>query len=367
MEITISSLFITILLSTLMIYFLNFFMKNSNKFKIFRTDFFTFLILVIVLRILFPVELFFTKSIYISSIMNPIMEFFNYELSSNITILHISLSIWLFGFIIFGFRFIHELVVSYKISNKIQEKSICYKVSDFLNNYDGKDYPIMISDIVKSPMVFGLKNIIFLPQIEFSKVDVYNIIHHEIRHIKNHDIFIKIFINLITILYWWFPPVYVLSKNINLFLEIRVDDQVTRNMSANSRIDYTQSLINVQKKINVQKNKSLAYSSFIDDSANILAYRIHYLMDGDFIKKTKSIFLILLCILPFLSNMIILEPAYHNSDLVEDTMTIEDISKGYIVQHKDGSYSLILNEQKANIGNLIPKDLANLPIIKEKE
>lgn len=93
MEITISSLFITILLSTLMIYFLNFFMKNSNKFKIFRTDFFTFLILVIVLRILFPVELFFTKSIYISSIMNPIMEFFNYELSSNITILHISLSI----------------------------------------------------------------------------------------------------------------------------------------------------------------------------------------------------------------------------------------------------------------------------------
>ncbi|MEJ8738657.1 M56 family metallopeptidase, partial [Erysipelotrichaceae bacterium HCN-30851] len=346
---------------------LNYFIKNTNKIKIFRTDFFTFLILITVLRLLLPIELFFTKSIYIGSIMNPIVEFFNYELTSNITILHISLFIWLFGSIVLSFRFIHELVISYKISNKMQKKSICYKVSDFLNNYDGKDYPIMISDVVKSPMVFGLKNIIFLPQIEFSEVDLYNIIHHEIRHIRNHDIFIKLFINLIAILYWWFPPVYMLSKNINLFLEIRVDEQVTRNMSTVSRLDYTQSLVAVQRKLNDQKNKNFAYSSFIDDSANILAYRIHYLIDGDFIKKTKSIFLVLLCVLPFLSNLIILEPEYDDSNLVKDTMTFDDISKGYIIQHKDGSYSLTINGQKANIGDSIPKDFANLPIIKEME
>ena len=275
MDITISSVFITICISFLLILFLNYLMVNTNKLKIFRTDFFTFLILIIVLRLIFPTELFFTITIPASKLMNPIVELFNSKVISNITVLHIVLCIWLLSSIIYGLRFIYQISNSYRIVKRLQQKSVCCKVSELLKDYEGKDYPVMISSIVNSPMVFGLKKIIFLPNVEFTDKELHNIVYHELQHIKNQDIYIKVFINILTMIYWWFPPIYLLRKNIDLFLEIRVDDQVTRKMSTESRLCYTESLINVQRKVKKERNKGYVFSTFINDSSNILSYRIH--------------------------------------------------------------------------------------------
>ncbi|MEJ8736620.1 M56 family metallopeptidase [Erysipelotrichaceae bacterium HCN-30851] len=367
MHITISSIFITACISSLMIIVLNYLIQNTNKIKVFRTDFFSILILVIVLRLLIPTELFFTKTIPVSIIMNPIVEFFNYTLLSDITVLQISLIIWLLGFLFCFIRFIHNLLISNEFSKMIQKKSIHYHVSDFLNDYDRKDYSIMVSSLVKSPMVYGLNKIIFLPDIDFSETDLNNIIHHEIQHIKNRDILIKLFINLMVCIYWWLPPIYLLRKNINLFLEIRVDDQATRKLSSESKLNYINALINVQRKINDSNKKYFAYSSFIDDSASILSYRIYYLLDGDFIKKTKTIFLFALCVLPFLSNLIILEPIYHEKEQDPSLYTVDEIlTEGYIVQKADGTYRLILNGEEADLGSKIPEEFSDIKIVKEK-
>lgn len=156
MAITSSSIFITICISSLLIIALNYFISKTNKFKIFRTDFFAFLIAIIILRLIFPIELFFTKTIPASTIMNPIFSLLNYELITGVTVQQIILLIWLCG-----------IIVSYRIANRIQKKSSCYKASELLSNYEGKDYLIMISDLVSSPMVFGLNKIIFLPNIKF--------------------------------------------------------------------------------------------------------------------------------------------------------------------------------------------------------
>ena len=75
MEITFSSLFITVLISSLMILILTYLMKNTNKLKIFLIDFFTVLILIIVLETCLPFELPFTKTIPFSIVMNPLQSF----------------------------------------------------------------------------------------------------------------------------------------------------------------------------------------------------------------------------------------------------------------------------------------------------
>lgn len=369
MAITSSSIFITICISSLLIIALNYFISKTNKFKIFRTDFFAFLIAIIILRLIFPIELFFTKTIPASTIMNPIFSLLNYELITGVTVQQIILLIWLCGIIVFGKKFVQQIIVSYRIANRIQKKSSCYKASELLSNYEGKDYLIMISDLVSSPMVFGLNKIIFLPNIKFSQIDLNNIVLHEIQHIKNHDVFIKLFLNIIVIIYWWFPPIYLLQRNMSLFLEIRVDDQVTKTMSSDSRFNYAESLISVQKAIrNTNSNyKELVFSSFVNDSAEILSYRVNYLLDGNFIKKTNSIFLELLCILPFLSNMIILEPAFYNTEIIEGTLTNDELKKGYITTHSDGTYSLTINGETVEMGKRIPNDLIDLPVIDENE
>ncbi|WP_455790034.1 M56 family metallopeptidase [Amedibacillus sp. YH-ame10] len=299
--------------------------------------------------------------------MNPLFKLFNYKLIFDITFWQIILLIWISGSVVYSSIFIQQILSSFRIIRRLQKKSTPYRVCDFFDLCDN-DYQIFVSDLISSPMVFGFKKIIFLPNIEFSEVDLKNIIYHEIQHIKNYDSYIKLFLNVLVVIYWWFPPIYILKKNIALFIEIRVDDQVTKNMSAESRVDYTNSLIDVQKKIEPQAYRSLAFSSFIDDSAYILSYRIHYLLDGAFIKKTKSIFLFSLFIVSIISYMFIFEPAYYNGKETEGTLTLEDINtKGIITHKRNGTYTLTFNGKNIDFGYTIPEDFKNVLIIEESE
>lgn len=368
MNISISSILITLFISTLLIISLNYFMENTNKLKIFRTDFLFILISITILRLILPVELFFTITIMFTPVMNPIYEFLNFELLTGITNLHILLSIWLCGSIIYTVHFAHQIFLSYRITNRLQKSSIPYKTKELSEPYKSK-YKIFITDLVDSPMVFGLRKLIFLPNISFPDDDLLNIIHHEIQHIKNHDVYIKLFLNILIILYWWFPPTYILKKNVCLFLEVRVDDQVTRNMTTESRLKYTRSLINVQKKIKTHHQfKAFAYSSFIDDSSYILSYRIQYLIDGEFLRKTRSQYLLLLLFIPLLTNLVILEPGYPNSNLTNGTYSIEEINEeAYITHKRDGRYIFTLNGESVEYGYTIPDELKNVQIVEESE
>lgn len=366
MHISISSIFITLVISTLLIIGLNYFIVNTNKLKIFRTDFFSVLILIIVLRLILPVELFFTKSILLTFVMNPLIEFLNYKLIADITNSQVLLFIWISGSILYALYILHQTFISYRITNRLKNSSMPYDTSKLLES-NNCNYKIFITALVDSPMVFGLEKIVFLPNIAFSDDDLCNIIHHEIQHIKNQDIYIKLLLNILIVVYWWFPPIYILKKNLNLFLEVRVDDQVTRNMPTEARIKYTNSLVNVQKKIKTyHQYKAFAYSTFIDDSADILSYRIHYLLDGEFIKKTRTQFLLLLLVIPLLTNLVILEPGYPDSDLTKGTYSLEEINKkSYITQKRDGSYTLTLEGEDIDLGYAIPDDFKNVIVIEE--
>ena len=86
----------------------------------------------------------------------------------------------------------------------------------------------------------------------------------------------------------------------------------------------------------------------IQDNVHVLEYRINYLMDGMYRKKTSKILMIAVLALPLLTNSIILESAFeppNNEDMYDQS----DIDKGYIIKHKDGTYELVLDKIRVKI------------------
>ncbi|MDO4465744.1 MAG: M56 family metallopeptidase, partial [Bacillota bacterium] len=195
-----------------------------------------------------------------------------------------------------------------------------------------------------------------------SFLDLSNILLHESWHIKNHDIWIKQFINILVILYWWFIPIYRLQQNIDLFLEMRVDNQVTQNFSEQDTLNYMKTLVSIQEKLTQEEKQAIYFS--INDNSKILSYRINYIMNGMFKKNTNTFLLIILIFIPFLSNLIILESHF---DIPKEEGIYEqtDINKGYIVEYSDGSYELILDGQCIKIQNPNDDVFKDVPIIKE--
>lgn len=64
------------------------------------------------------------------------------------------------------------------------------------------------------PMGIGLLHKrIFLPGRMYTEAELKNILLHEYTHFINHDTWIKFYMNIFSVLFWWNPMVYLLEKN----------------------------------------------------------------------------------------------------------------------------------------------------------
>lgn len=68
--------------------------------------------------------------------------------------------------------------------------------------------------VIKVPMVFGFRNpSILLPEeVGLDNQQLYFILYHEMMHHFNHDLYIQMIIELLSILYWWNPACRVLKN-----------------------------------------------------------------------------------------------------------------------------------------------------------
>ena len=362
--ITASSLFITLVISSVLILLFYLILTRKMGSKLFRIDFLSVLVFFILLRIFIPIEMPFTITVPFPFVMNPIWELLNYEIIYHIKIMDLLIIGWLFGVFIGIVIYVGRLKEFRNLHNLILEKCEQKKISDFLDRYDGNDFSIYISPYISSPMVLGFKESILLPDIPFSKNELRNILLHEAYHIKSHDIYIKQVIKLLTIIYWWFPPIYLLQNEIDLFLELRADSKVIKSISHYESLSYAETLISVQRKISNELTSLKLFSAcLLKENKKTLSYRIHYLLEGNFQKKTSKLVLLTLLFVPILSNSIILEPYYEPAGINASKMEIEN--EIYIIKHKDGSYSLVIDGEEGNIDGVDEDLLRELPILTE--
>lgn len=363
MRLTISSFLITLIIVTIMISIFQLLLTRKKSHALFRVDFLAIMLIAILLRLMFPIELPFTFSIYSSVIMTTIRDFLLYEYQSPFSILHLLLGIWFIGSLFQLIRYVWILKELEHLLTGFQQTARHHTLSEYTK--DKKNINIYITNAVSTPIVMGLHPSIYLPAITYTEKELHNILCHELQHIQHKDLLIKHFINGLVILYWWFIPIYIFRKQIDLYLEMRADEAVLKNMNKYEYLEYVQSMLNIQKK-QIEKHvlsPKLAIC-FISDGTKKLSYRIDYLLKGKPDRKTNIIFLLFAFLLPFIGNSIIIEPSYlHTSALIKNTYSEEEVAESYIIQYADGTYEIVINGDKIPLAE--PPLATDMPIIKE--
>lgn len=369
MRLSLSSVFITLVMVMIMGALLTILLHQKKRYIFFRSDLLIVLSIIILIRLLFPVEFPFTRSIYIGSLMNPIQQFFGNELVKGISILNLFCIVWIIGSIICLFLYFRRIRISKQMLTAISQTAKKYKVSSFIKSDSVFDYPVWVTDLVSVPMVLGLKEVILLPEKQFSEDELEVILQHEIQHVKNHDIYIKQFSNILMILYWWFIPIYWLNNNINLALEIRADAKATKHLKKADVLGYANTLVDIEGKFHytaIDKSLSISSNFLLQENSNVLLYRINYLLNSEFKRKSNALILLIVMLLPFISNIIIFEPWYEYPHKNDGTISDDElVEEAYLVK-EDDTYYIIYQNEKSSVSD--PDELMNMgvPLREEK-
>ncbi len=367
MHFSLSSLFMSLIMVSILILIFNFFLTKKSVYRFFRMDFLTVLLIAIILRILIPAEFFFTISIYSTEILTVFYDFLIFNDFHGFTVLHLLIIIWIIGMVVQAVRYILKIKKLNGLIRGIKQTAVLHHTSEFIQDPGHKDYAVYFTDVVSTPMVLGFSNSLFLPNDQYTDTEMNNILRHEMQHITNKDILIKHLFNIISIIYWWFYPIYILKRQIDLFLEMRIDVTVNEKANVDEQKDYLNTLLTIQEKQHEKKSIDAALSNcIINEGTKTLTKRVHYLIAGQRKKKTSKILLSLAFIIPLLSNSIIFEAWYTETEDTKGTYSEEEFkSKSYIIDHGDGTYDLYLDGQAFPIESPDRPEFEGIKIFKE--
>lgn len=350
MTFSISSFLISLGMVFLLTLVLCFILWSRRSLKVIRLDFIVVLFSMIFFRLLLPIEFPTAITLKSTAILPSIHNLLYATLSVgplSISVINLFCFLWTSG-TIFGLKKVatQHLTLS-RVVNTLNFENLLVERIDtrIVHAIKNEHIQIVQSNVVPAIVTVGVINPrIILPDITgLTDTEMNFILAHEIQHIKNKDIFLKYLLEILVTVYWWFPPVYLLRKQLELVLEMRVDSQVTKLFGDESYFDYAYALVSVSKKSLQLKSSRLNFfrnnvANFIPDSTNILKKRIDFLLDGFEIRKTNRLILTSLFIVPFFFFGIIFEPYNSQSNKLDDTFNIEDIQTGYILETEEGRF-----------------------------
>ena len=293
---------------------------------------------IIIIRMLFPLNFPFTKNINSTKVMTGIYSFFTEHTIFNISILHLLIIIWALGTC---FKLSKLLYTQFKIHKLI---SSCPQVDVFslkgieeLDLHDIHNSKIKIVTIPKlmSPCITGLfRPTILLPSLECEPQELKYILGHELQHYYHHDLIIKILSELMICFYWWNPISYFLQQELNHSLELYNDIEVTENYSEEERLNYLQCILNVAKKtLTTTSNTPLCLFKI----ESCLTRRSNILLNNENSKKSLSYYLnlALVYIILIFSLCFVFEAKYELPKEVQETLI--DLEKEYTFFVYNGS------------------------------
>lgn len=272
-----------------------------------------FCIAIIMVRLLIPLEFSFANNIPINRIFPEFILFFETPIITfrdhTICYRHILYLFWIIGATFSLGKSIYIYTCFKRLMDTLPSITNP-KVHNILHNIIKKykkpiNFEIIQAEIVSTPMIFGIrKPKIFIPQIDLSEDEWYHILNHEVAHYYHWDLWIKLITEIIGIVYWWNPFVYLLKKQISKLLEIHIDFTITKSMSEFERIDYLECLLKISKmRLNAKTNKLvLAFSS---NSNSPLFQRFDIILKGYNQKKKVNFKSMFLAVIPTVFMMVL--------------------------------------------------------------
>ena len=324
MTFILSTLLSTLILTSCMIFIFDFCIhKQWNMNQVF----FKLFLLIIFIKLCFPFETKLSILIPLDKIMNPLIDILQYKLFNQIYMYHFLLSVAVIGSI-------------YQFAELIKHIRECnYIIHEVKNNgirIENPDYEIYQTSYINTPIVMGLRGIILIPE-DLNKEEIDYALKHEITHIKHKDNLIKFTANLFKILFWWFIPIYIFNKQLDLYLELHADNKAIENLEEHKKLDYLNFLVKTQKQA-IKSSTTVLNSNLSFNRKSNLNYRINAILN----KKTRSaIFIVPILFIMIFLNFLIFTPYYTDSDLTKGTYEISK-SNAYILV-TGGEKQLVVN------------------------
>lgn len=201
--------------------------------------------------------------------------------------------VWLAGALVMLARYIREECYVRNVISILEGEGKFFCVQDLMLDYAGPDYPVCVTSLFKTPMVISQNHMIVIPDTSYTSREMDFILRHELEHLFNRDgIYLKMY-NLLKIIYWWCPLIYMFRETFVLFCEIRVDCGVTRWSSPEECMDYCQSMITVSRKSRTIPSLagSFAFALTRDDMFSLrVKYLIHLFSTPFASSQTSSLY-----------------------------------------------------------------------------
>ena len=327
---------------------------------------------IIFLRLLFPFELPHCIQVYIPSGLSKYLTELRVPLfpswSETFCFWDIILIFWLCVSIVKAY----QLLRSYRVFQKSvhvlgQDLTHSEPISTLMDSicedqHMKNTFQIISMPDIGTPMICGLfKPIILLPEtLSISEQELYYVLCHEVFHYKHHDLWIKLGVELLTVIYWWNPVVYLFQKQISSILEVQVDEKIVTMPRTTSLIDYLQCLVHVAQSGHQATTRfgiSLCEENDLLRRMEIMSNKHHY-QKSKLFQSFSTLFVLTVSVL---SLSFILEPSYLPPDVAESTFSLTP-ENAFFVINPDGGYDLYLNHEFLLICDQIDETLLDLPV-----
>ncbi|GEM_PF-974117 len=272
MLITDYSILASLLCFNVFIIMINLFRNNDNFIRIFGVRFILVLAAACVFRLVFAVEFPFTIVIRserllvaVTNVMKISFNVYGYSISvyncvAGAAVVSVALGIILF--FIQLTKYIALVNRIYRLETDASDEIIAV-YNNLLSELSVKKPPAIIQNKgILTPCTTGLFNsVILLPDCNYTELELYYILKHELIHYINRDVLIKLIFSFITCLLWWNPLVYLLRNEIGQILEIKCDLAVCEELSKEKRLSYIETMVQVLKKSAYDKYTCSYYTS----------------------------------------------------------------------------------------------------------
>lgn len=215
-------------------------------------------IAVIMLRMMVPVNFPFTKTIYSSKLLIGLgnIVYANVYGDREILVSDLLLWLWISVAVILLIRYFYKRLKVRRCLEQYIIKDIETKeyYEPFLKQAKIKNVRIAIIPEGRQSAIFGvIRPIMILPDAVLEEKTVAYMIQHEIKHYANYDLWLKFLVDLLVVIHWWNPIVYMMRKELSLAFELSNDYMVTKDMSEFGKIEYAETLVQAAKLMSNQQ------------------------------------------------------------------------------------------------------------------
>ncbi|MCR5753562.1 MAG: M56 family metallopeptidase [Acetatifactor sp.] len=373
MNFSFSAIYMTVFATNLMVIVLALCFRNSKIMTTMGYRLLALFTLFAFLRAFFPLELVHNQMLPLPEWFSEILVFLRYIRFKtpvhNFSIWSLLAIIWLIGCIVLFIRALREslrtryYILSHGLAvtknapyNKILNQ-ICEQRKRKLH------FEILQLDELDIPLAYGLfHHYILIPShLRLTEDEWYYVLGHEAAHHFNYDLYKKLFVRLITIVYWWNPFCHLLSSQCDMILEMQIDHTLT-TATSKSWIDYVKCLLNVADQATDNAQPKVAQSApLLKNDISALEMRFQMMAPSESKRKygLNILFVIIVISIFILSYLYTFEAYYVREDIA--SVTVSPSSDGsFAVQLEDGSYDIYLSGffiENVNSLEYYPSDL----------